>query len=87
MNGLSPLLLQEAMLTHEVAARPNRVVARVFRVGLMKKLGLSCSGARHRTFSGASSGAAAEPDTLAGSSAREQKVKNVASTMGFGCGR
>jgi hypothetical protein len=66
------LFIQEAMLTHEVAARPNRVVARVFRVGLMKKLGLLCGGARHDTFSG---------------TAREQKAKNVASTMGFGCGR
>ena len=75
------------MLTHEVAARPNRVVARVFRVGLMKKLGLSCGGARHRTVSGASSSAVAEPGILARSSAREQKAKNVASTMGFGCGR
>jgi hypothetical protein len=60
------------MLTHEVAARPNRVVARVFRVGLMQKLGLLCGGARHGIFSG---------------TAREQKAKNVASTMGFGCGR
>jgi hypothetical protein len=60
------------MLTHVVVGRPNRVVARVFRVGLMKKLGLLCSGAGHYTFSG---------------TAREQKAKNVASTMGFGCGR
>jgi hypothetical protein len=60
------------MLTHGVVARPNRVVARVLRVGLRQKLGLSCSGERHDTFSRA---------------AREQKAKNVASTMGFGCGR
>jgi hypothetical protein len=66
------LLLQEAMLTHQVPARPKRVVARGFRVGLMRKLGLSCSGERHGTVS---------------RTAREQKAKNVASTMGFGCGR
>jgi hypothetical protein len=60
------------MLTHAVAVRPNRVVTRVFRVGLRQKLGLLCSGGRHYTFS---------------RTAREQKAKNVASTMGFGCGR
>jgi hypothetical protein len=48
------------------------VVARVLRVGLMQKFGLSCSGVYLDTVSGA---------------ARKQKAKNVASTMGFGCGR
>jgi len=75
------------MLTREVAARPNRVVARVFRVGLMKKLGLSCSGARHGTFSGTASSNPARPGAPGRGTAREQKANNVASTMGFGCGR
>ena len=51
-------------------------VRAVFRAGLMKTTGLLCGGARHGTGC-----------SFARSSAREQKAKNVASTMGFGCGR
>jgi hypothetical protein len=59
----------------------------VFRVGLWKRLGLLCGGAHHGTFSGMASSDPARPNAPGRRTAREQKAKNVASTMGFGCGR
>ena len=68
------------MLTHKAEARPKRVVTRVyravFRAGLIETTGLLCGGARRNADSARNNVR----------SAREQKAKNVASTMGLGCG-
>jgi hypothetical protein len=82
------------MLTHEAVARPNRVVARVFRAGRMKRLGLLCGGVHAaaplqamRSGNAPWSKIGAQASSATHSAVREQKANNVASTMGFGCGR
>jgi hypothetical protein len=67
---------------------------RVFRIGLMRKPRLLCSGAGCGSSLGVTSSRAGdapsgkERNSLSTwQAAREEKAKNVASTMGFGCGR